>query len=65
VLGIIFGAGLMFRGGYGAFGIGSAIFSLIGLVSFVLWILLMVKAYQHEKFEVPVVAGIAKSFSGT
>ncbi|HWF13869.1 MAG TPA: zinc-ribbon domain-containing protein [Candidatus Acidoferrales bacterium] len=65
VLGIIFGAGMMFRGGYGAFGMGAALYSLIGLVTFVLWILLMVKAYQHEKFEVPIVAGIAKSFSGT
>jgi uncharacterized membrane protein len=65
VLGIIFGMGMMFRGGYGAFGMGAAFYSLIGLVSFVLWILLMVKAYQHEKFEVPVVGGIAKSFSGT
>src|ERR1700731_489042 len=50
VLGIIFGAGMMFRGGYGAFGMGAALYSLIGLVSFILWILLMVKAYQHEKF---------------
>ena len=65
VLGIIFGAGMMFRGGYGAFGMGAALYSLIGLVSFILWILLMVKAYQHEKFEVPIAGGIAKSFSGT
>jgi uncharacterized membrane protein len=33
-------------------------------VAFVLWILLMVKAFQHEKFEVPGAAGIAKSFAG-
>jgi len=65
VLGIVFGAGMMFRGGFGAFGLASALLSLIGLVSFVLWILLMVKAYQHEKFEVPIAGGIAKSFSGT
>jgi uncharacterized membrane protein len=65
VLGIIFGAGMMFRGGYGSFGMGAALYSLIGLVSFILWILLMVKAYQHEKFEVPIAGGIAKSFSGT
>jgi uncharacterized membrane protein len=25
----------------------------------------MVKAYQHEKFEVPIAGGIAKGFSGT
>jgi uncharacterized membrane protein len=65
VLGIVFGAGMMFRGGYGAFGMASAFYSLIGLVTFILWILLMVKAYQHQKFEVPVAAGIAKGFSGT
>jgi uncharacterized membrane protein len=65
VLGIFFfRAGFMMMGGFGAFGIGSALFSLISLVGFVLWILLMVKAYQHEKFEVPIAAGIAKSFAG-
>ena len=64
MLGILFGAGLMFRGGYGAFGMGAALYSLIRLVGLILWILLMVKAYQHEKFEVPIAAGIAKSFAG-
>lgn len=64
VLGIVFGAGMMFRGGFGAFGFVSALYGLIGLLGFILWILLMVKAYQHEKFEVPIAAGIAKSISG-
>jgi len=64
MLGILFGAGMMFRGGYGAFGVGAALYSLISLVGLILWILLMVKAYQHEKFEVPIAAGIAKSFAG-
>jgi len=64
VIGIFFGAGMMFRGGMGTFGMAAALSGLIGLVSLVLWILLMVKAYQHEKFEVPIAAGIAKSFSG-
>jgi uncharacterized membrane protein len=40
------------------------LYGLIGLLGFILWILLMVKAYQHEKFEVPIAAGIAKSISG-
>lgn len=65
VIGIAFGAGFMMMGGYGAFGIGTALYGLISLVAFILWILLMVKAYQHEKFEVPIAAGIAKSFSGS
>jgi uncharacterized membrane protein len=65
VLGIFFvRAGFMMMGGLGAFGLGSALFSLISLLAFVLWILLMVKAYQHEKFEVPIAAGIAKSIAG-
>src|SRR6202140_1756613 len=63
-VGIIFGAGLMMMGGFGAFGMGAAIYGLVSLVGLVLWILLMVKAYQGEKFEVPVAAGIAKSFAG-
>jgi uncharacterized membrane protein len=64
IIGIFFGAGMMFRGGFGAFGMGAALYGLINLVGIILWILLMVKAYQHEKFEVPIAGGIAKSFSG-
>jgi uncharacterized membrane protein len=63
-LGIFFGAGMMFRGGFGAFGMGAALYGLINLVALILWILLMVKAYQHEKFEVPIAAGIAKGLAG-
>ena len=58
-----FGAGLM-MGGWGAFGMGAALYSLISLVGFILWILLMVKAYQGEKFQVPGAAGIAESLAG-
>ena len=61
---ILFGAGMMMHGGFGAIGVGGALYGLVSLVGFILWILLMIKAYQHEKFEVPIAAGIAKSFSG-
>ena len=63
VIGILFGARVM-MGGWGTFGLGAAIYSLINLVTLILWILLMVKAYQGEKFQVPVAAGIAQSFAG-
>jgi len=63
VVGILFGAGFFFRG-FGGFGIAAALYSLIGLVAFILWILLMIKAFQGEKYEVPVAADIAKSFAG-
>jgi uncharacterized membrane protein len=64
LFGIFFRAGFMFMGGFGALGFLALLSSLIWLVGVVLWILLMVKAYQHEKFEVPVAAGIAKSIAG-
>lgn len=63
-LAIVFGASMWMTGGFGAFGFGRALAGLVGLLSFVLWILLMIKAYQHEKYEVPIAAGIAKSLAG-
>ena len=44
--------------------LGWAIFGLIGLVSVVLWIFLMVKAYQHETVRIPIAADIADSLAG-
>ncbi|HYA63832.1 MAG TPA: DUF4870 domain-containing protein [Candidatus Sulfotelmatobacter sp.] len=46
--------------------IGWGFLSLIGLalyfVGFVLWIVLMIKAFQHETFRVPIAADIADGF---
>ena len=64
VLGRFFAASFYMGGGFGAFGLAGLLFSLIYLVGFVLWILLMVKAYQGEKFMVPIAGGIAQSFAG-
>jgi uncharacterized membrane protein len=47
--------------GLGAIVALGAVTSLVGLV---LWILLMVKAYQHQNFRVPIAAGIADSIAG-
>ena len=33
---------------------------LIGLLTFILWIVLMIKAYQGEKFKLPIVGDIAE-----
>ena len=63
IIGILFGARVM-MGGWGTFGVGAALYSLVNLLTLILWILLMVKAYQGEKFQVPVAAGIAQSFAG-
>ncbi|HEV1994581.1 MAG TPA: DUF4870 domain-containing protein [Candidatus Acidoferrum sp.] len=70
---VVFGALTIFRIGLGimlgtggliGLGLRAAISMLFGLVSFVLWILLMIKAYQHELFKVPVAAGIAEGIAG-
>lgn len=50
-------AGVMF--GWIPF-VGSALGTLIGILSFVLWILLMVKAYQGELYKLPVAGPVAE-----
>ena len=50
-------------GGLLGFGLMSMLGLLIVLITFVLWILLMVKAYKHEIFKVPIAAGIAESIA--
>jgi uncharacterized membrane protein len=62
VLGMFFGVG-MFTG-VGGFSMAWALSGLVGLVVFVLWILLMVKAYQGERFRVPVAADLADKIFG-
>jgi|SRR5882724_8024641 len=60
----MFGGGFMMMGGWTGFGFGWALYSVISLIAFVLWILLMVKAYQGEKFVVPVAGVIAQNIAG-
>ena len=43
--------------------IGWAIAGLVGLVALVLWIILMIKAYQGEKFKLPVIGDLAEKWS--
>jgi uncharacterized membrane protein len=51
-------------GGLPGFTAGAAVIWLIALVGFVLWIVLMIKAYQGEKFRVPVAADLADRIFG-
>jgi uncharacterized membrane protein len=56
------------RYGYGAVGFWSlwAMVSLgLTIVTLILWILLMVTAYQGKRIEIPIAAGIAKSLAGS
>jgi len=56
---MIFGAGML--GAVGLWGIVSLIIMLIWIVMFLLWLFLMFKAYQGEKFKVPIVGDIAEN----
>lgn len=51
-------------GGWHIVGPGFFSFHMIGLLSLVLWILLMVKAYQGQPFKVPIAADLAESLAG-
>lgn len=64
VVGVLFGMGWFWGGFYrgehwGSFGLGIALLSVIGFVSFILWIICMIKAYQGERFMVPIAGDIA------
>jgi uncharacterized membrane protein len=57
VLGSLASAGWMMGGFFfGTWALGAVILGILRLVGFVFWILLMVKAYQGEKYRVPVAA---------
>lgn len=52
----------LFTGGVAILGVFGLIAWVIGIGYFVVWIMLMVKAYQHQEWELPVVGKIARNF---
>jgi len=44
--------------------IGGALLGLIGLLSFILWIVLMIKAYQGTKYKLPWAGNLAEKWVG-
>jgi uncharacterized membrane protein len=66
VLGVMFGVGWLFRGvaGWSSLRVGVLLHLVLRLAGFLLWIVLMVKAYQGERFRVPIAADLAESFAG-
>jgi uncharacterized membrane protein len=55
--------GMMFITGTG-FHTGFGLLALVSLLGFILWILLMIKAYQGEKYRLPVAADLADQIFG-
>jgi uncharacterized membrane protein len=70
VLGVFFGVGWMLGGvghygyGFGGFGIGFALLSLLGIVTFILWVVCMIKAASGQKFTLPIAGPIAQNIAG-
>ena len=72
VVAVIFGMGWWYGGWggfggvghFGGFGIGVALLMLLGLLTFALWIICMIKAYQGERFMVPIAGDIAAILAG-
>jgi uncharacterized membrane protein len=56
---MVFGAGMY--GAIGIWGIVGLIITLIWIIMLLLWLFLMFKAYQGEKFKVPIVGDIAEN----
>ncbi len=63
ILGFSFGVGVITHGWTGFSG-GLMVIHLLNLFTFILWILLMIKAYQGEKFRIPVAADLADRIFG-
>jgi uncharacterized membrane protein len=63
VLRQIFFQGFVY-GGYGVFSLGALLIEVLEFIGVVLWIVLMVKAYQGEKYRLPVAASLADSLAG-
>ncbi len=61
-IGLIFMAGTM--GGIMGYGTLGLLSMVLGLLTLVLWIFLMFKAYQHELFKLPVAGPIADGIAG-
>lgn len=61
VLGVGWWGGL---GGWGLFSLTGLLLNLISLVTLILWIVLMVKAFQGVRFKVPLAGNIAENLSG-
>ena len=70
VLSIFLGAGFLFGGlghwgyaGWGSFGLGLGIFTIFGILIFVLWIVCMVKAAGGQRFVLPISGPIAENLA--
>ena len=55
---------LFVASGAAGFSVGFGLLSLVSILGVILWILLMIKAYQGEKFRIPLAADLADQIFG-
>src|SRR5207248_3922651 len=66
VLAAIFGMGWWFAGfgNWGVFTLSGLLLNFLSLLSLILWVVLMVKAFQGVRFKLPLAGDIAESLTG-
>jgi uncharacterized membrane protein len=64
ILGFAIGGSFFMGGFFGAWSVLGMILAALNLIGLIAWILCMVKAYQHERFMLPVIGGIAENIAG-
>jgi len=66
IIGMVFGMGMMFGGSFSwtGFTVGALLLRLIDLACLIVWIVGMFKAYQHERFRIPIAADLADQIAG-
>jgi uncharacterized membrane protein len=64
IVGLFIGASFVGGGLGGGFSLAVAFLDLLYLASVVLWIICMIKAYQGERFRVPIAADLAEQIFG-
>jgi uncharacterized membrane protein len=64
IVGLFIGASFVGGGLGGGFSLAVALLDLLYLASVVLWIICMIKAYQGERFRVPIAADLAEQIFG-
>jgi uncharacterized membrane protein len=63
IIGAFFGFSLM-AGGFAGFSAGLALYRILDVIALVLWVLLMVKAHQGDRYRVPFAADLAEKLFG-
>lgn len=63
IIGAFFGLSLL-TGGFAGFSTGLALYRVLDVVALVLWVLLMIKAHQGERYRVPFAADLSEKLFG-